>query len=491
MRKFHTKLFFAVFIIITFFITNNAYAVGIELQESYKSTVKMINKGHGVEDEDEYNSARSQGVGLNTTVSNLLLLMAPEVTSGYAEILESDDITPDMKRGVFGMAKDSVVSMYNSQPYVNVYAHLKNEWTPGENIEGSTTLYAASPDSGYQELLDTGVNSVWKFVLNATYVIFILIMIVVGFMIMFRSKIGGQTLVTLGNSLPNVVLALIGATFSFAIAGLIIDIGGIIMGLIIEVFESVGGYSPNIRIDTLANIARSLFPTALLKEIIDTTLHNYNPSNWGSMLGSLKIGDVFSAFSMIKNFQTMGLISIILILAAITVGTVGVFKVFLTLVKAYFTILLNVIIGPLKIAVSAIPGKGVAFINWMKDIFRAVLIYPVTFAILNLPNLLYQLSGGEFKFPGPDKLTNSNGGATIVESLDNLSGMDDILNYDGMYNALMIFAIQIFVLFIASKADKYVLAIIPPTTSREGSAAAEEMKRSLSGIPFIGKLLSK
>jgi hypothetical protein len=36
--------------------------------------------------------------------------------------------------------------------------------------------------------------------------VFVIVMIIAGFMIMVRNKIGGQTMVTLGNVLPNVLL---------------------------------------------------------------------------------------------------------------------------------------------------------------------------------------------------------------------------------------------------------------------------------------------
>ena len=73
--------------------------------------------------------------------------------------------------------------------------------------------------------------------LNLAYLFFVIVMIIAGFMIMFRHKIGGQAMVTLGNVLPNVIIALVVATFSFAIAGLIIDFGGLIIGLIVDVFD--------------------------------------------------------------------------------------------------------------------------------------------------------------------------------------------------------------------------------------------------------------
>lgn len=490
MKKFHKNLFFTVLVIALFFLSNNAYAQenGIKYSDTYDSTVGSVNLGHEV-DSKEYNSARSQAVGVNTTVSNALIFLAPETSSGYQAMLESDTITPDMKRGLYGMATDSVNTMYESQPVVNVYAHLKSEWVPGYN--STTTIYAASPDSGYEELMSTGINSLWSSVLRITYVFFILIMIVVGFMIMFRSKLGGQTLVTLGNTLPNIILALVGATFSFAIAGLIIDLGGVIMVILVNIFDRTAGYDKYVTLDGFNSLFGALMPRALFSEIGEI-FENVSDAfgDGGGWLSSLGISDYIAIARLPQKLGEIGLTTLIMLLVAITVGTVGVFKVFLTLIKAYLTILINVITGPIQIAMSAIPGKSANFINWAKNIFRAVLIYPITFAILNLPAVVYAVTDdGSLKLPGPDKLTLSDGTPTLLQSIDNAVFSEDLLNQKGINNAMLIFVLQIFIIFVAAKADKYAQAIVPPTTSREAGAAAEEAKRALSGIPFVGGLI--
>ena len=125
------------------------------------------------------------------------------------------------------MANDAAVAVYANYPWVNIPDHLAQQWVPGYK-DSTTALYAQNEEipSGYNELQAAGIQSLWTDVLNLAYIFFVIVMIIAGFMIMFRHKIGGQAMVTLGNVLPNVIIALIVATFSFAIAGLIIDLGG-------------------------------------------------------------------------------------------------------------------------------------------------------------------------------------------------------------------------------------------------------------------------
>lgn len=468
MRKFYKDLFFSVLTIILFFATTNAYAQQIDFKQTYESTIHTVNEGHETEP-DEYNSARSQAVNANTAVSNAIIYIAPQISSGAQAIMESDTISPDMKRGLYGLAEDGVLAMYESQPYVNVYAHLVEEWVPGN--QDSTRLYAY--ESGYDELVATGVNKIWSFTRNITYVLFVIIMIVVGFMIMFRSKLGGQTLVTLGNTLPNIIIAIIGVTFSFAIAGLVIDIGGLIMAILLDIFSGMSGVDDMVRLNSMYSLFRTLSPQSLFSSVGEFTNDAFGlfPATGGL---ALFLGIMLNP----AGIATVGLTALILILVILIVGTIGVFMVFVTLVKAYLGILVQVVTGPFQIGMSAMPGKGVGFINWVKGILRNVLVYPITFAILNLPGVLYSLNGGELTLPGPDALTLPEGGPTTGGGI----------NFAGH---LVVFVMQILVLFIASKADKYALAIVPPTSSREASAASQEARAAIGKIPIVGGLLVK
>ncbi len=475
MKKLYTDLLVIIVMIFMFFMSMNAYAVEegkIDLQEVYKNSVETVNKAHELE-VDDYNAAYATTVSGDAKVATWVVRFYPEATSGNALIQESENLPISAKRGIYGMTEDSLNSMYQSQPLVNVYAHLAEEWVPGYE---NTSVYAA--DSGYEVLRDTGIDKIWSVSRNITYVLFIIIMIVVGFMIMFRSKLGGQTLVTLGNTLPNIILALIGVTFSFAIAGILIDIGGLIMGLLADIVREVGEFDHIITLESFTSIFDVLAPQALIETI--ENLLGIEIEAGGSFFEIFKpaLGLSFW-FSFLPGIGGASFATLVMLLIIVIIGTIGVFMVFMTLLKAYLGILLHVITGPFQIVMSAIPGKNVAFINWIKNIFRNVLVYPITFAFLNLPSLLYSLSGGELNLPGPDQLTL--GQQKFVESL--LDGT--------LINSITIFLLQILVLFLASKADKYAEVIIPPTSSKEALQAAQQSQVAISKIPLVGKLLVK
>ena len=471
MKKINTDLLFSLLAIIFFFFTFNAYAQeddGISFPDAQRSTIETVNLSNGVE-ADSYNSSRSQAVDFVTLLSNGIIFLDPSVTAGWAEVQNSPTISPDMKKGLYGMVENGVYAMYESQPYVNVYAHLASEWIPG--YDDVSSVYAktelAEYDSGYEELVNSGITGIWSTVRNITYVFFMIIFIIVGFMIMFRSKIGGQTLVTLGNTLPNIILALIGVTFSFAIAGLLIDVGGVLMVILVDIFDQNSNYENLVRLGSFASIWSTF-------------------GRFGSLstLGEYLVGTIPTTFlgwvgQVLKGLfnNVIGAISLLFMFIALGVVTVGTFKVFISLIKAYLGIIVNVITGPFQIAISAIPGQSHNFINWIKNIFRNVLVYPITFAILNFPGIIYSLDGEmKLSLPGPDKLTIPSATGQINQSKDFIS-------------LLLVFILQILVLFAASNADKYAQVIIPPTTTKEGSVAADAVKKGLQGIPFVGKLI--
>jgi hypothetical protein len=478
--KINTDLLISIFVIILFFGTFNAYAAEegkIDIPKAHESTIETFNTASGVEDPNEYNSMRSQAVTATSLVSSGIVILAPELTIGGEDVKGSSTITQDMKRGILGLAEDGVYAMYESQPSANVYAHLAKEWLPG--YQDSTSVYAeinTGPyDSGYTELLNSGVVDLWAQIRNVTYVFFILIFIIVGFMIMFRSKIGGQTLVTLGNTLPNIIVALIGVTFSFAIAGIIIDIGGVIMVILADIIETVGGFEDVVTLESFGSIFKAFGGIFNFSKVEGKGLFSILGGGISGGLAGLGIAAGMTGFMAVLG--GLGIVGLAIVLAILGVVTVGVIKVLITLIKAYLGILVGVVTGPLQIAISAIPGKSKGFVNWMLSIARNVLVYPITFAILNFPGILYSANDkGGVSLPGPDKLTLPQSQRAIDQSTDLVSGF-------------MIFILQIIVIFAASNADKYAQAILPPTTSKEGATAAAAMKKGMQGIPLVGKLI--
>jgi len=79
----------------------------------------------------------------------------------------------------------------------------------------------------------------WKQFRNVSYLILILVIIAIGFMIMFRMKLNPQTVISIESALPRIVITMILIGFSFAIAGFLIDLMYILMAMLLSIFSNL------------------------------------------------------------------------------------------------------------------------------------------------------------------------------------------------------------------------------------------------------------
>lgn len=176
---------------------------------------------------------------------------------------------------------------------------------------------------------------------------------------------------------------------------------------------------------------------------------------------------------ILLGLGTVGLLFALVILVIIFVGAV---QVVITLLKAYFQLLIAVILGPLQITLGALPSGGSAIKNWIFSILRNVLVFPVVFFIINLPNAL--LAAGDIRLRLPAKLV-----------------YEDSTTYDpngiGVAGGLFIGILKIFVLYFAAQAPKFIESIFPPNSNKGLSAGFEASKASMSKIPLIGGFFGK
>jgi hypothetical protein len=436
----------------------NVYAQeNVGISPDWDGTKAFHNKISGAdEDEDNMNSRQGQEA-LNATWT-AVSLMAPEITANAEDVKISQRIPNDLKRGLIGMVDDAGDTVYAMYPMTNVTGHLAQRWVPGYNSD-VTGLYAApslaSQDSGYESLMNSGIVGLWTKMLNLSYIFFVIVMIAAGFMIMFRHKLGGQTMVTIGNVLPNVILALILATFSFAIAGLIIDIGGILVYIIADVL----GGNPS-GIDGLWHTFGSAF----------TTSNKWILGGIGG--GGTAIGAGLAILGVVSNpvGWVIGLIALLPILAILGVIFVGALKVIIALYKAYFSLLLGVILAPIQITLGALPGNKHIITNWFLSILRNVLVFPVVFFIINIPDFLVS-QGDDVKLGFPNKLVYGEGGADINATA-----------------GIFIFILRILVLYFAAQAPKFLEAWLPANTPKAIGEGLGAVKASLSKTAFIGGL---
>ena len=131
---------------------------------------------------------------------------------------------------------------------------------------------------------------IWKIFRDVTYLLLVVVLIAIGFMVMFRTKINPQTVISVENSLPKIIIALILITFSFAIAGFMIDLMYILIAIITSILSPVYGYATGkigggtgpTNLSELQKYYLTAGPGALYKGI-----GGVNHSMWGTMLWGL------------------------------------------------------------------------------------------------------------------------------------------------------------------------------------------------------------
>ncbi len=475
-RKSFKTILIAFSSLILFFGVMNVYAQeeSPKISADWAGTKEYYNLASGLdpEDKDEDNMTSHSGqLGLNTAWI-VFSTLAPEFTEGGDNIQASNTIPSDMKGGVLGFTKNAYANIYVNQPHIDVLAHLQKEWVPGADSTDNG-LYAENnqTQNGYDTLMDSGISPLWARFRDIAYLFFVVIIMVIGFMIMFRSKIGGQTMVTLGNTIPDIIISLVMITFSFAIAGIIIDIGGILVSLLYSIFEGRGV--------AISNIGQfyEMFAGGIGDQFLDVAEENF--TNSLQTIISSPIRGLVELFTAGAEATFVGLIGTIFMILGSGIVLVGAIKLLITLYKAYFELILNVVIGPVRILIGTIPGNGAMRINWVTGIMRNVLVFPIAYFIVNVP--IYLAEAGNVVLSLPEKLT----GAGLA---DTGAGLD--LSLQGGYLGILItFVLRVFVLFYACQAPKFAEAIIPvKETNKAIGDAMLGAKASMSKTPLVGGL---
>jgi len=137
--------------------------------------------------------------------------------------------------GIFGMLADTTTALLTKPP-VHTATYIADVM---QNIGIARPAYAQG--IGFTAL--NPILKIWKAFRNLSYFCFIIVFVVIGFMIMFRQKVGHQSIVTIQESLPKIITTLLLITFSYAIAGFVVDLIYLSIFLITGLFEQFGIFS--------------------------------------------------------------------------------------------------------------------------------------------------------------------------------------------------------------------------------------------------------
>ncbi|HBD02536.1 MAG: hypothetical protein UX38_C0001G0037 [Microgenomates group bacterium GW2011_GWC1_46_16] len=209
----------------------------------------------------------------------------------------------------------------------------------------------------------------WKVFRNLAYSLYIIMFVVVGIMIMLRTKVNAQTIITIQSALPNLLITLILITFSYAIVGFMIDLMYFIIYFLVYLMGTVGIIGTPLKaIDRLMSYSAWGVIFEGRNSIISAV--------------SLAIGDVLSGLGT-GGFEVLGtLISWItpMYLVVALTFAIAMVKLLVVLLKSYVMIIVQLVTSPLQLLLNALPGSK-AFSGWLKKTASYLIPFPVAAAM--------------------------------------------------------------------------------------------------------------
>ena len=272
--------------------------------------------------------------------------------------------------------------------------------------------------SGLSPLLD-----LWKAFRNIAYALLAVIMIVVGFMVMFRRKIDPKTVVTVQNAIPRIVIALLLVTFSYAIVGVMIDLMYLAIVLSVSV---ISGASPTLgKAVSLFTTLTSCLPEGTPTEAsweglvsattpqVTSVLLKGGPGRlltffmgagfqvWDDLATLITstiglkgttimfIGGIIGGFTGGKKGAIYGLLGApaLFTLIILIVLLFGFIRLFFMLLDAYINIIISLLIAPFQLMMEAVPGTN-AFAGWFKNLLSKIIAFPLTAVLLMIAAML-------------------------------------------------------------------------------------------------------
>jgi hypothetical protein len=260
--------------------------------------------------------------------------------------------------GLLGIQGQFVAMLFENQISGQEYvADLMN------NIGIPTATRAYAQGTGYTAM--SPFLPFWKVFRNLAYSLYIIMFVVVGVMIMLRTKVNAQTIISIQSALPNLLITLILITFSYAIVGFMIDLMYFLIYLAVYLFSAAGIISDPAKLITrfMTYSAWSVI-FAGRNSIISAVASSIGSVLWG--LGTGAIGVAGAVLSMVSPMYLIVAVAF----------AIAMLKLMFALVKAYVMLIVQTITAPLQILMNAMPGSK-AFSTWLKTTASYLIPFPV------------------------------------------------------------------------------------------------------------------
>ena len=382
----------------------------------------------------------TQNVMIEVTSSLTCLLAGVDAANPGAKCLGIDPQTHKIgyvenSGGAIGVMGNLIAMTFTPPIHTGDYiAYL------GNNFGIAKGAYAANAPNGIGFEGISPLINVWIAFRNLTYLLFVLVFIIIGFAIMLRVHIDPRTVMTIENQIPKIIIALILVTFSFAIAGFLLDIMYLGIYLVANIFgqidkqiadsinQVVSATNPIQAANSLAsgvggigNISQkgaeatgaffggifdNLFGRIIVGGIMGF-LGNMGIDRLADTVGILKFAGASTIYGIIGTTLAKGIATVISagaggLLAPQIMGFVGgiiaflviiiailfaLFKLWFTLLQAYVFLLIDIVFAPFWIIAGLLPGSNLTFVSWLRETGAEIIAFPATIVMFLLGKL--------------------------------------------------------------------------------------------------------
>jgi hypothetical protein len=239
------------------------------------------------------------------------------------------------------------------------------------------------------------IQPYWEAMRDIAYALFLVVMVVIGFMIMFRTSVSPRVVVTFTNALPRIVLGLVLITFSFPIIAFIVDVGVVFASELVARTINFA-FEQQVTGTGVAEFISNI-PTILIAYTIAGPLGTLISGNGEEFIG-LSFAFIFSL-----GFLILFGLTLIRVLAA------------------YAEILVRTIFSPILFLIGSLPGQEGAVSDFFKKITAKALVFPVT--------AFFVLLGAALTTSGITEITSSS-------AFERISGESPLLT-GGMLGPLL------------------------------------------------------
>ncbi|MBI3984891.1 MAG: hypothetical protein HY344_03000 [Candidatus Levybacteria bacterium] len=460
MRAVQKILFVFIFVIIFLFFKTPVFAQGVVSANNYQTRDLNIWSQNVVVEVMSAFSCQLAGVNFSHKDQKCLGFDPKTGQVGFV----------DNGGGVLGIVTRGIAMLYTSPASTGQYVSYLSQ-----SFGISRPSYAQSQGIGFESI--SPIVGIWAVFRDISYLLFIFVFIIIGVAIMLRAKIDPRTVMTIQNQIPKLIIGIIMVTLSFAIAGVLIDLMWVSTYVVIRVMNTASNNINITKTQqNLNNHAIGFFDQAVsygdqnegqgagglfnlaqkgagsLQETINSSFGQASPPNEEQVpdtcntnspvdilchaigLGRdvvFNLGDAASKFvslnwgelaadavggvlSGILGFLVSWLIGGLAFFVILILLLWNLFKLWITLLKCYLAILIDIIFAPFWILGGLIPGaSNLGFTGWIKDLLGNLAVFPATVGLFLLAKLFVDIS---------DKARLENQGFFVPPLIGNFAG---------------------------------------------------------------------